>query len=164
MFTPLQAFALQAAVPPPNAKMLSQYLRSHGYYTTNNYKTDYQFKAPKNAWDESGIFAHWRNRPQDKPFFSVVNFTTTHESGDTDFPIPPYLPDTPAVRRDMWKMYNNLAEADQQIGAVLAQLKQDGLLEKTVIFLYSDHGGPLPRQKPWQALELPTTCKERTLF
>ena len=180
------------AVPPPQAKMLSQYLRSHGYYTTNNYKTDYQFKAPKNAWDDSGIFAHWRNRPQGKPFFSVVNFTTTHESGlfepygfrkiesrhyfsdnaervaklpthpldktaeantaihipkDTDFPIPPYLPDTPIVRRDMWKMYNNLAEADQQIGAVLAQLREDGLLEKTVIFLYSDHGGPLPRQK-----------------
>ena len=180
------------AVPPPNAKMLSQYLRSNGYYTTNNYKTDYQFKAPKNAWDESGIFAHWRNRPQGKPFFAVVNFTTTHESGlfepygfrkiesrhyfsddaeriaklpthpldktteadtaihvpkDTDFPIPPYLPDTPVVRRDMWKMYNNLAEADRQIGAVLAQLKEDGLLEKTVIFLYSDHGGPLPRQK-----------------
>jgi len=180
------------AVPPPQAKMLSQYLRSHGYFTTNNYKTDYQFKAPKNAWDESGIFAHWRNRPQGKPFFSVVNFTTTHESGlfepygfrkiesrhyfsddaeriaklpshpldktaeadtaihvpkDTDFPIPPYLPDTPIVRRDIWKMYNNLAEADRQIGAVLAQLKEDGLLEKTVIFLYSDHGGPLPRQK-----------------
>ncbi len=180
------------AVPPPQAKMLSQYLRSDGYYTTNNYKTDYQFKAPKNAWDESGVFAHWRNRPQGKPFFSVVNFTTTHESGlfepygfrkiesrhyfsddaeriaklpthpmdktaeystaihvpkDADFPIPPYLPDTPVVRRDMWKMYNNLAEADRQIGAVLAQLREDGLLEKTVIFLYSDHGGPLPRQK-----------------
>ncbi len=180
------------AVPPAEAAMLSQYLRGHGYYTTNNYKTDYQFKAPKNAWDESGIFAHWRNRPDGKPFFSVVNFTTTHESGlfepygfrkiegrhyfsddaqriaalpkhalektseaetaihvskDINFPIPPYLPDTPAVRRDLWKMYNNLAEADRQIGAVLEQLKQDGLSDNTIIFFYSDHGGPLPRQK-----------------
>ena len=180
------------AVPPPEARMLSQYMRGLGYYTTNNYKTDYQFKAPENAWDESGIFAHWRNRPQGKPFFSVVNFTTTHESGlfepygfrkiesrhyfsddseriaklpshhsektaesdtpvhvskDLDFPIPPYLPDTPLVRRDLWKMYNNLAEADQQMGAVLDQLEEDGLLENTIIFFYSDHGGPLPRQK-----------------
>ena len=180
------------AVPPPQARMLSQYMRGLGYYTTNNYKTDYQFKAPKNAWDESGIFAHWRNRPKGKPFYSVVNFTTTHESGlfepygfrkvesrhyfsddaeriaalpkhplektseaetaihvpkDTNFPIPSYLPDTAAVRRDLWKMYNNLAEADRQIGAVLQQLKDDGLLEKTIIFFYSDHGGPLPRQK-----------------
>ena len=180
------------AVPPPEARMLSQYMRGLGYYTTNNYKTDYQFKAPKNAWDESGIFAHWRNRPKDKPFFSVVNFTTPHESGlfepygfrevemrhyfsddadkiaklpshhsvkmaeaettihvpkDADFPIPPYLPDTPAIRRDLWKMYNNLAETDRQIGAVLGQLKEDGVLENTIIFFYADHGGPLPRQK-----------------
>lgn len=180
------------AVPPPQAKMLSQYMRGLGYYTTNNYKTDYQFKPPKNAWDDSSTTAHWRNRPEGKPFFSVVNFTTPHESGlfepygfreiekrhyfsddadkigelpnhhsiksdeadtaihvpkDTEFPIPPYLPDTPEVRRDMWKVYNNLAETDQQIGAVLAQLEEDGLLEETIIFFYADHGGPLPRQK-----------------
>ena len=137
------------AVPPPEAQMLSQYMRKLGYYTTNNYKTDYQFKAPKNAWDESSVFAHWRNRPEGTPFFSIVNFTTPHESGlfepygfrdiekrhyfsdeadkianlpnhhsvksaeadtaihvpkDTELPIPPYLPDTPEVRRDMWKV------------------------------------------------------------
>lgn len=191
-YTQVTGLPKYGAVPPPEAKMLSQYMRELGYYTTNNYKTDYQFQAPKNAWDESGVYAHWRNRPANKPFYSVVNFTTTHESGlfepygirhiesrhyfaddpariaklstspnqktdqantpvhvekDLDFPIPPYLPDTPLVRRDLWKMYNNLAEADRQIGAVLEQLKQDGLLDSTIIFFYSDHGGPLPRQK-----------------
>ena len=30
------------AVPPLHSKMLSQLLREAGYYTTNNYKTDYQ--------------------------------------------------------------------------------------------------------------------------
>ncbi|MCF2948863.1 sulfatase [Paraglaciecola aquimarina] len=191
-YTQVTGLPKYAAVPPPEAKMLSQYMRQQGYYTTNNYKTDYQFEAPQNAWDESGVYAHWRNRPADKPFFAVVNFTTTHESGlfepygfrhiesrhyfsddpariaklstspntksseadtpvhvpkDTNFSIPPYLPDTPLVRRDLWKMYNNLAEADRQIGAVLEQLKQDGLYDNTIIFFYSDHGGPLPRQK-----------------
>ncbi|MGJ8691408.1 MAG: sulfatase family protein [Thalassotalea sp.] len=180
------------AVPPANAKMLSHYMREQGYYTTNNLKEDYQFKAPANAWDESGVYAHWRNRAKDQPFFSVVNFTTTHESGlfepygirkvesrhyfsddaervaklprhpndktseaetpihlpkNTKFTIAPYLPDTPIVQHDYWKMYNNLAETDRQIGAVLTQLEQDGLLENTIIFFYSDHGGPLPRQK-----------------
>lgn len=180
------------AVPPAEAKMLSQYLRANGYYTSNNYKTDYQFNAPRSAWDESGPMAHWRNRKPNQPFFSVVNFTTTHESGlfepygirkiesrhyladdrekiaklpndhrvktgatdtpihlsmDTRFTIPPYLPDTPTVRRDMWKMYNNLVEADKQMGAVLQQLKNDGLYDNTIIVFYADHGGPLPRQK-----------------
>ncbi|EWH08801.1 sulfatase atsG [Catenovulum agarivorans DS-2] len=180
------------AIPPAKAKMLSELMRMAGYYTVNNLKTDYQFKAPVTAWDENGPYAHWRNRPSGKPFFAVFNFTTTHESGlfepygirkiesrhyfsddvariaelpkhhaiktsedetpihvakTTQFNIPPYLPDTPIVRRDMWKMYNNLAETDRQMGAVLQQLKNDGLLDNTVIFFYSDHGGPLPRQK-----------------
>lgn len=180
------------AVPPPEARMLSHYLREAGYYATNNYKTDYQFKEPRNAWDENSVYAHWRHRPAGQPFFSVVNFTTTHESGlfepygirriesrhyfaddaarvaalpqgplektseaeapvhlpyDADFPIPPYLPDTELARRDFWKMYNNLVETDRQIGATLAQLEQDGLLGSTIIVFYSDHGGPLPRQK-----------------
>jgi len=33
------------------------------------------------------------------------------------------------------------------VGEVLDQLEEDGLLDSTIIFWYSDHGGPLPRQK-----------------
>ena len=46
------------AVPPTSAKMLSQHLQELGYYTTNNLKTDYQFKAPRSAWHETGSFGH----------------------------------------------------------------------------------------------------------
>lgn len=175
------------AIPPPEVRMVSEILRINGYYCTNNAKEDYQFDAPVTAWDESGRYAHWRNRPKDQPFFAVFNFNQTHESGlfepygfknsekrhyhsgdrdyeiqpgqtaeeetpnhvskDADFPIPAYLPDTETVRRDLWKMYNNIAEMDLQIGAVLKQLEDDGLLENTIVFFYGDHGGPLPRQK-----------------
>ena len=177
------------ALPPPEVQMMSEILRQNGYYCSNNSKEDYQYKAPVTAWDESGNYAHWRNRAEGQPFFSIFNFTVTHESGlfepygfrtgeqrfyqagdrsfktgkwnsrmteeetpahiskDLDFQIPPYLPQTDLVRRDMWKMYNNIAEMDRQLGAVLDQLKADGLLENTIIFFYADHGGPLPRQK-----------------
>lgn len=73
--------------------------------------------------------------------------TPIHVSPDLDFKIPPYLPQTDSVRRDMWKVYNNIAEMDRQLGAILAQLEADGLLESTIIFFYGDHGGPMPRQK-----------------
>lgn len=43
--------------------------------------SDYQFRAPVTAWDESSRQAHWRNRRPDQPFFAVFNFTVTHESG-----------------------------------------------------------------------------------
>ncbi|WP_418263686.1 sulfatase [Flavobacterium faecale] len=73
--------------------------------------------------------------------------STIHVPRDIDFKIPPYLPDNDVVKRDMWKVYNNIAEMDKQIGAVIKQLEDDGLLENTIIFFYGDHGGPLPREK-----------------
>jgi arylsulfatase A-like enzyme len=36
---------------------------------------------------------------------------------------------------------------DRQVGEILDQLEEDGLLNSTIIFWYTDHGGPLPRQK-----------------
>jgi len=174
-------------IPPAEVKMISELLRMNGYYCTNNFKEDYQFIAPVTAWDETGHYAHYKNRAEGQPFYAIFNFTETHESGlfepyghrhietrhyhegdtsytwpagrmneeqtnkhiskDIDFPIPPYLPDNEVVRRDMWKMYNNIAEMDQQVGVVLKQLEDDGLLDNTIIFFYGDHGGPLPRQK-----------------
>ena len=68
------------ALLPPEVKMMSQVLREHGYFTTNNQKTDYQFVAPKTAWDEQGPQAHYRHRPAGQPFFSIFNLEITHES------------------------------------------------------------------------------------
>ena len=36
---------------------------------------------------------------------------------------------------------------DAEVGAFIKQLKEDGLYDNTIVFFYSDHGGPLPRQK-----------------
>jgi len=148
------------AVPPPFVKMHSQYFREAGYYTSNNAKEDYQFRKAVTAWDDSSRTAHWRNRGPDQPFFSVFNLNITHESQiwvqaenplrvpeDLEVPIPPYLPDTAVARRDVRQVYSNIVAMDAQVGQILEELEQDGLLESTVIFWYSDHGGPLPRQK-----------------
>ena len=158
--TKLTGLPSYEAVPPPEVKMLSELLRINGYYCTNNSKEDYQFKAPITAWDESSNNAHWRNREAGQQFFAVFNFGQTHESGlfepyqraeiipkDTKFKVPPYLPDNEIIQRDLWKMYNNIALMDKNVGKILDELEKDGLLENTLIFFYGDHGGPLPRQK-----------------
>jgi N-sulfoglucosamine sulfohydrolase len=36
---------------------------------------------------------------------------------------------------------------DAEVGKIIAQLKEDGLYDSTIIFFFSDHGGPLPHQK-----------------
>ncbi|MDE0734711.1 MAG: sulfatase-like hydrolase/transferase, partial [Pirellulaceae bacterium] len=157
---------------PPDIKCFTQHLRAAGYYCTNQSKTDYQFKVPPDAWDQSGGRAHWRNRPDpDQPFFAVFNFTTTHESAiasDTKYQqmtkslprqlvlkpaslttLPPYYCDTPVTRKDWARNYNLIAAMDRQAGALLKQLDDDGLADSTIVIFWSDHGIGLPRGKRW---------------
>lgn len=157
----LLAIPTYEATPPAEARCFTEYLRAAGYYCSNNVKTDYQFQPPVTAWDDSSNKAHWRNRPsQDMPFFSVFNFTVTHESGTfkkrspevvdpTKVELPPYYPDTPLVRRDLARHYDNIAALDKQVAQVLQQLEEDGLADKTIVFFFSDHGDGLPRAKRW---------------
>lgn len=150
------------AVPPEGAVTFPELLRRAGYYTTNNSKTDYQFKTPITAWDENGKKAHWRNRPdKNQPFFSVFNIMMTHESmvwknadlpllvNPDDIAVPPYYPDNDIVRRDMAIHYSNIMRMDSIVGDILNELKEDGLAENTIVFYFSDHGDGLPRMKRW---------------
>ncbi len=151
--------AMYNSVPPSNVKCFPEYLRAKGYYTTNNVKTDYQFTAPPTVWDEISNTADWRGREEGQPFFSVINFTTTHESqiwnradhkmrvDPAKVPLPPYYPDNEISRTDVARHYSNLSELDDQIGEVLAKLEHDGLLENTIIFFWGDHGDGLPFYK-----------------
>lgn len=153
---PIQEYS---AVISAEVKCFPEYLRAAGYYCTNNDKTDYQFAAPVTAWDENNSHAHWKNRNEGQAFFSVFNFNETHESKlwkYSDKPltvnpnkviIPPYFPDNKSTRETIARHYSNIEILDQKIGKLLDELKADGLYENTIIFFYSDHGGPLPRQK-----------------
>lgn len=157
----LLAIPTYEAVPPPEVRCFPEYLRAAGYYCTNNAKKDYQFVEPVTTWDDSSDKAHWRNRRPGQPFFAVFNFTTTHESqvwqrandpsitNPEDVNIPPYYPDSPVIRKDIARHYDNIALMDEQVGNILFQLEQDGLMDSTIIFFYSDHGDGLPRAKRW---------------
>ena len=159
------------ALLPPDIAPYPYAFREKGYYTTNNSKTDYNFEHDGEMWDESSRSAHWRNRPDpDQPFFAIFNFNTTHESriardetyaeATANLPdslfhnpefltLPPYYPDTPAVREQWTRYYNIISAMDRQVGDVLRQLREDGLEKETIVFFYSDHGVGLPRGKRW---------------
>ena len=152
------------AVPPFYVKAFPEYLRAAGYYTSNREKTDYQFGEPFTIWDDRGPDAHWRRRPdKSQPFFSVFNLMVTHESqifpssparkgkplvtDPAKVPVPPYYPDTPLVRQELARMYDNIADMDRQAGEILDQLQADGLADNTIVFYWSDHGDGVPRAK-----------------
>ena len=146
-------------VPPPNVRCFTEYLRAAGYYCTNRSKTDYNFEPPLTAWDESGRKStDWSGRAKGQPFFSVINLTVSHESKirakfdklihDPDgVTLPPYIPDTPAARRDRARYYDIITLMDTQVGRILARLKADGLDKNTIVMFWGDHGEGLPRGK-----------------
>jgi len=161
---------LRSEVKLPNQiKCFPEYLRSAGYYCSNNYKKDYNF-TDVNVWDESSQTAHWRKRNPGQPFFSVFNFTSTHQGqingSDEEFfakytsklkpeerhdgsriPLPPYYPDTPFVRKIWARYYNLITFMDKQVGDLLGELEADGLADNTIVFFFSDHGMGIPRFK-----------------
>lgn len=147
---------IYSAPAPEGIRAFTEHLRMQGVYCTNNAKEDYNFATPPLAWDVSSKEAHWRNRPEGAPFFSVFNFNVSHESNvwkrasmrcdvsPDDLVVPPLLPDDKGVRRDLATNYCNLEALDKQVGKVLDQLKEDGLYDQTTVVFYSDHGGPFP--------------------
>ncbi|MCX7013378.1 MAG: sulfatase-like hydrolase/transferase [Candidatus Sumerlaeota bacterium] len=154
---------MRCKISPQPARCFPEYLREAGYYCSNNSKTDYNFAAPKAAWDESSSKAHWRNRAPGQPFFSVFNITTTHEVqirrpftgdiGERHDPAkaspPPYYPDTPTTRQQWAQFYDCVTKMDGQAAQILKQLDEDGLAQNTAVFFWGDHGVGLARSKRW---------------
>jgi arylsulfatase A-like enzyme len=146
---------------PAAIKPYVAYLREQGYYCTNNSKTDYNFKGNDNAiWDDCSGKAHYRKRPDGKPFFAIFNLTETHESSlfprrneaaprldPAKLTVPPYLPDLPEVRSDIARYHDRMTDMDTRVGEILDQLAKAGLAEDTIVFYYADHAGPTPRGK-----------------
>jgi arylsulfatase A-like enzyme len=71
------------------------------------------------------------------------------ETDPADVVVPPYYPDTPTVRADLARHYNNIANMDAALGRVLARLAADGLARDTIVIFTADHGDGLPRAKRW---------------
>lgn len=143
-------------------KLYPQYLQEAGYYCTNNQKEDFNINPDltRGTWDELGKDAHYKNRPEGKPFFAIFNSTVSHESSlHTRKPLeelrhrpegvtlPPYHPDTPDMRHDWAQYYDKIEDMDTWMGGILQELEDSGEKENTIVFYYGDHGGVLARSK-----------------
>ncbi len=91
------------------------------------------------------------NKPAGQAFFSVFNFTMTHEGqanhanpeqltgkltvkhDPAKAKLPPYFPDSPKMREIWAHQYDLISVFDQEVGKLIGQLKEDGLYENTII-------------------------------
>lgn len=133
-------------------------------------KTDFNFDPPK-GW--ANVTADWTKQPEllKEPFFAVYNITVTHESqvraakeqyekntarlrpeerrDPAKVKLPPYFPDTPAVRKCVATYHDNLTAMDYIAGDILKLLEDRNLADNTVVFFFGDHGWGLSRGKRW---------------
>lgn len=62
-------------------------------------------------------------------------------------PVPSFLPDNPAVRKELAEYYEAASRLDQGIGFFLDVLRETGQLDNTLILFFSDNGIPFPNSK-----------------
>lgn len=72
-----------------------------------------------------------------------------HRTDPAAVSVPAYYPDTPTVRADIARHYDNIANADREVGKILDRLAAEGISDRTLVVFMGDHGDGLPRAKRW---------------
>ena len=82
------------------------------------------------------------DRSKDKPFFLYLAFNAVHSPLEATEPYMARFPNLTGTRRIHAGM---VAAMDDAVGRVLAKVRALGQEENTLIFFYSDNGGPTPQ-------------------
>ncbi|NUQ01952.1 MAG: sulfatase, partial [Armatimonadetes bacterium] len=95
--------------------------------------------------------------PADRPFFLWLNSSDPHRPlDDNNIPqphdpskltLPVHYPDTPLVREDFARYYNEINRLDGHVGEVLKSLDQRGLAGNTLVVFMGDNGSSQLRGK-----------------
>ena len=96
-------------------------------------------------------------RPKNQPFFLWLAALDPHRPYDEgileqphapeNVQLPPYVPDTAEVRKDMALYYDEATRLDRFVGKVMDAVEEEGIAEDTLIVFISDNGRPFPRDK-----------------
>ncbi len=121
-------------------------------------KTDYNFDWDKSIYDSND----WSGRGKDQPFFMQVQLhggklrgaaaahyeafdkqvrdVFDHITDPQSVQLPPYYPRDPVLLKD-WSTYlDSVRITDHHVGLVMERLKQEGLLDNTLVVFFTDHG------------------------
>ncbi len=145
---------------PPGKRIVPSYLKEAGYFTGHMLKTHYgphaeaQFDWYGDTPDQADDFI---DAAGDRPFFLWMAFFDPHRgyrSGavdpphtPTDVTVPPQLVDDAETREDLALYYDEIARMDGHIRAVVQEIEQRGLQDRTLMLYMSDNGAPFPREK-----------------
>lgn len=118
--------------------------------------------------DQADLARKWLGEIGDAPFYLQLASGYPHRGGDesgwnlsrngdqfedeptydpAEVPVPDFLPDHPAVRRDLAGYYRAVSRFDAFVGRQLEMLEASGRADETLVVITSDHAMPFPGAK-----------------
>jgi N-sulfoglucosamine sulfohydrolase len=131
------------------------------------YTWDYDQSATgtRNVYHMAELASEFFRKIRGKPFYLHVGFGDPHRAGrgfanEKDYPnvkktvyspadvvIPPFMSDTPELRKELVEYYQAINRLDHGVGFLLEALEKSGRAKGTLVIYMSDHGMPFPGAK-----------------
>ena len=162
----------QSAIPlPDQLETIPEHFKAAGYFTFNNGKDDYNFVYNRRSlysqdfkihplYGKGSIPLDLDTLKNKQPYFGQIQLYGGKEIFSKDFKenvkspvdrakieLPPYLPDHPAIKEEYANHLDAIQITDEKVGAIIKKLRDNNLLENTIVFFFSDHGMRMTRNK-----------------
>jgi N-sulfoglucosamine sulfohydrolase len=134
---------------------LTKRIPGQGTGAAGSGKTDFNFAAA-NPFDGKD----WSQRKEGQPFFAQLSLQESHKGigwplgrkltpriDPAQLKLAPYYPEHPVARDECANYLEAIQLVDVYVGEIVARLKNEGLLENTLIFFMGDNGSCLFRGK-----------------
>lgn len=156
---------------PEYMKTIPELFKDAGYFTFNNGKDDYNFTYNRSdlytqkhkahpLYGKGGLRIPIDSLSNKTPFFGQIQLYGGKEIFSSKFKsrvktpvdrslikLPPYLPNNPVIIEEYANHLDAIQITDEILGNIIGDLKENGLLENTIVFFFADHGMRLTRHK-----------------
>lgn len=154
-----------AILLPDSVVTIPQLLKEAGYFTFNHGKDDYNFWYNREdlysgsyrkhgLYGNSGVLVDWKSRKDlEQPFFGQIQLKGGKHMFSEEFRnkidsqtdrsqivLPPYYPQD-SIFVEEWAQYLDTHQiTDMEVREIVERLREDGILDNTIIFFFADHG------------------------
>ncbi|MEX0641379.1 MAG: sulfatase [Pirellulales bacterium] len=135
---------------PETIQLIPELLAQAGYFVVNGGagKDDYDKEDYNFVHDKLYRGKHWTDRAEGQPFFAQIQLHGGKNRGvkvanpvsPAAVTLPPYYADDPVLRTDWAQYLNSWIASDNDVGTIIDQLRDEGVLDNTVVFFWTDHG------------------------